>query len=328
MQKLLITGGAGYVGRHLVKFLGKKGFEIMVYDNLITGFPDSLLYGELVVGDLRDEENMSLLLKRWQPDIVIHLASWSGVGESFDEPLEYYQNNVQGSLTLLTCMKKTGVRKLIFSSSASVYGEPEKAMVDEETELSPISPYGKSKVMVEKILEDMKLAGEISYLSLRYFNVAGADEEGLLGEERENDNHLITRCVRTALMKEKKISIFGTDYPTEDGTCVRDYIHVEDLARSHLPALNFLNEGGWGIFNCGSGQGYSVKEVIEMTSRVTGVDIGQEHKERRSGDPPVLVADISSIKEKLGWKPQEGCLERIISSAWNWEQKRMSFINP
>jgi len=326
MNRLLVTGGAGYIGRHLVKALGKKGYELLIYDNLAAGHARSVLFGDLVCGDLLDAEKLENVMAEFQPEGVIHLASYSVVPESVEKPLFYYQNNVQGSLVLFQCMKAAGVKKLIFSSSAAVYGEPEQVPVKETAPLKPVNPYEKAKVMVEEVMEDLARCGDLDYISLRYFNVAGADPVGELGEERESATHLITRCVRAAAGALEGIHVYGTDYPTGDGTCVRDYIHVQDLVEAHLNSLEYLGEGdesGGEIFNCGYGRGYSVKEVIETARKVTGVDIPVSYEERRPGDAPVLVADNGKIRAKLGWKPRHDSLEQIIYSAWQWERKRV-----
>ncbi len=322
-MRLLVTGGAGYIGRHLVKALGQKGFVLLIYDNLSTGHAGSVLYGKLVRGDLLDEDRLCRVMSTFQPAAVIHLAAHSVVPESLERPLFYYLNNVQSSLTLFSCMKKTGVRKLIYSSSAAVYGEPITIPVLETAALNPVNPYGRTKVMVEQVLQDLSRYNDFDYVSLRYFNVAGADLEGKLGEEREDANHLVTRCVRAALGRLQGISIYGTDYLTEDGTCVRDYIHVEDLVQTHLSALEYLMQGhGSGAFNCGYGRGYSVREVVETVQRVTGRDFPVNYQGRRTGDPVALVADSSKIREQLGWYPRHDSLEEIIASAWDWEKKR------
>lgn len=325
MKKLLVTGGAGYIGRHVLKALGLRGFELVTYDNLSTGREGAVLYGELVRGDLLDEKRLGATMQEFDPDAVVHLASCSVVPESVENPLLYYINNVQGTLTLLSCMKKAGVRNLVFSSSAAVYGGGQELPVAETAPLRPDNPYGRTKMMVELVLEDLFRAGELDYLSLRYFNAAGADGDGELGEEREEATHLITRCVRAAAGRLEGLEIFGADYPTPDGTCIRDYIHVEDLAQLHLVALDHLEGGGSGkVFNCGYGRGNSVLEVVEAVRRVTGADFTVRYCERRTGDVPVLVADNRKIREQLGWKPRRDDLDTIISSAWQWEKRRAS----
>jgi len=323
LTRILVTGGAGYIGSHVVKALGERGYEVLTYDNLSTGHPWAVLYGDLVVGDLLDLPLLEKTLEAFRPQAVMHFAAHIVVPESVAQPLKYYVNNVQGSINLLRCMVRLGIRKLIFSSSAAVYGVPEEIPIGEECPLNPINPYGQTKAVMEKVLEDMAAAEELDYVSLRYFNVAGAAMDGRLGEGKENTTHLITLATRTAAGKRPYLSIFGSDYPTPDGTCIRDYIHVEDLAEAHILALEYLLSGGESqVFNCGYGRGYSVLEVIEAAKKVTGVDFPVRYEGRRPGDPPVLVARAEKIKGVLGWKPRYQDLEKIIASAWRWELKR------
>ncbi|MBC7324209.1 MAG: UDP-glucose 4-epimerase GalE, partial [Moorella sp. (in: Bacteria)] len=323
MVKVLVTGGAGYIGSHVVKALGERGYQVLTYDSLVTGNSWAVLSGDLVVGDLLDAKKLEEVIGNFQPDAVMHFAAHIVVPESVARPLKYYINNVQGTLNLLSCMSKCGVNKLIFSSSAAVYGIPERIPVPEEAPLYPINPYGHTKAMVEQVLQDLSAAGEITYVSLRYFNVAGADRDGRIGEGKEDATHLITLATRTAAGRRPHLSVFGTDYPTPDGTCIRDYIHVEDLAAAHVLALEYLLAGGRSeVFNCGYGRGYSVLEVIAAAKKVTGVDFPVRYEGRRPGDPPVLVADARKIRERLGWVPAYDDLERIIYSAWQWERKR------
>ncbi|MBC7324932.1 MAG: UDP-glucose 4-epimerase GalE [Moorella sp. (in: Bacteria)] len=323
MAKVLVTGGAGYIGSHVVKALGERGYSVLTFDSLVSGHPWAVLYGDLVVGDLMDAVKLEAVVRDFRPDAVMHFAAHIVVPESVARPLKYYINNVQGTLNLLECMGKGGVDKLIFSSSAAVYGIPERIPVPEEAPLNPINPYGHSKAMVERVLQDLAAAGGITYVSLRYFNVAGADRDGRIGEGKEDATHLITLATRTAAGQRPYLSVFGTDYPTPDGTCIRDYIHVEDLAAAHVLALEYLLDGGKSdVFNCGYGRGYSVLEVIAAAKKVTGVDFPVRYEGRRPGDPPVLVADAGKIRERLGWVLAYDDLERIIFSAWQWEQKR------
>ncbi len=319
-MKVFVTGGAGYIGSHVVKALGEKGYEVLVYDNLSTGHKEAVLYGNLVIGDLANKTLLKDTLKNFKPDAVIHFAASIEVAESVRNPLKYYINNTSNTLNLLEAIKDANIKNFLFSSTAAVYGNPEKVPVKENSKIKPINPYGQSKAFVEKILEDLDLAGEISYVSLRYFNVAGADPEGKLGQKYKNATHLITRALKTAKGEYEKLYIFGTDYPTPDGTCIRDYIHVSDLANAHLYALEYLLSGGKSeVFNCGYGHGYSVKEVVDTAKKVTGIDFPVEETHRREGDPAVLIADSSKIKNKLGWKPEFDDLEFIIKTAWNWE---------
>jgi UDP-glucose 4-epimerase len=326
MTKILVTGGAGYIGSHVVKSLGKRGYQVLTFDSLVTGHPQAVLYGELVVGDLLDVKKLEEVICSYRPAAVIHFAAHIVVPESVLQPLKYYINNVQGTLSLLSVMAKHGVRKLIFSSSAAVYGVPEVIPVPEEAPLQPINPYGQTKAMVEQVLHDFSAAGEIDYVSLRYFNVAGADRDGRIGEGKEDATHLITLATRAAAGRRPFLAVFGTDYPTPDSTCIRDYIHVDDLAEAHLLGLEYLLQGGKSeVFNCGYGRGYSVLEVIAAVKMVTGVDFPVRYEERRPGDPPALVADSQKIRSKLAWAPAAADLKEIVSSAWRWEQKRHSW---
>jgi len=321
-MKVLVTGGAGYIGSHIVKALGQKGYDILVYDNLSYGHEWALLHGRLIRGDLADKEFLDSVIRDEKPDAVIHMAALIVVDESVREPLRYYRNNFANALNLVeTCMERE-VKRLIFSSTAAVYGIPEKVPVTEETPLLPINPYGASKVMVEHMLHDTAASSDFNYVSLRYFNVAGADPMSRIGQSREDATHLITVSLRTALGRKSHLSIFGTDYPTHDGTCIRDYIHVDDLSDAHILALEYLASGGnSNIFNCGYGHGYSVKEVVDTVRKVTGIDFPVVETDRRPGDPPSLIADSSKIRRELGWTPRHDELKYIIKTAWDWEKK-------
>jgi UDP-glucose 4-epimerase len=321
VKKVLVSGGAGYIGSHVVKLLGKKGFDVLVYDNLSTGNRSSVLSGKLVEGDMLDIDGLRSVMSDFRPDAVMHFAAKIVVPESVKFPMKYYTNNVLGTLNVLRAMKEFDVNKFIFSSTAAVYGEPEEMPINETMSFAPINPYGKSKAIVEEVLKDCSMSEGLKYIALRYFNVAGADPEGELGETKKDATHLITMCVRTAAGKRDKLSIFGTDYPTSDGTCVRDYIHVMDLADAHILALEHLLSGGESnVFNCGYGKGYSVQEVVTEAKNATGVDFAVEYTERRAGDPPELVADSTKIKHTLGWKPKYDNLGFIIKTAWEWER--------
>ncbi|NPA53901.1 MAG: UDP-glucose 4-epimerase GalE [Aquificae bacterium] len=321
-MKIFVTGGAGYIGSHVVKALGEKGYNILVYDNLSTGHKEAVLYGNLVEGDLADKDFLKKTLQDFKPDAVMHFAASIEVAESVRNPLKYYKNNTANTLNLLEAMQETGVKNFIFSSTAAVYGNPEEIPVKETAKINPINPYGQSKAFVEKILQDLDFANkDFNYVSLRYFNVAGADPEGRIGQSYKNATHLITRALKTAKGEYDKLYIYGTDYPTPDGTCIRDFIHVDDLADAHILALEYLINGGKSdIFNCGYGHGYTVKEVVETAKKVTGIDFPVEETGRREGDPAVLVADSTKLKEKLNWKPKYDDLEFIIKTAWNWEK--------
>ena len=321
-MKILVTGGAGYIGSHVVKVLGQRGYEILVYDNLSTGHEWAVLYGRLVRGDLSDKVFLDKIIKEFNPDAIMHFAAFIQVEESVREPLKYYRNNTVNTLNLLEIMQKNGIKNLIFSSTASVYGIPEKIPVGEDTPLNPVNPYGSSKAAVEWILNDLSQASDFNYISLRYFNVAGADPEGRIGQNYKEVTHLITRALKTAKGIFDKLQIFGTDYPTTDGTCIRDYIHVDDLAMAHLITLDYLlDKGKSEVFNCGYGYGYSVKEVVEAVKKITHIDFKTEEVGRRPGDPPVLVADSSRLKSELNWKPMHADMEYIIMTAWEWEKK-------
>ncbi|MGD0659428.1 MAG: UDP-glucose 4-epimerase GalE [Syntrophorhabdales bacterium] len=321
-MKVFVTGGAGYIGSHVVKALGGEGHEILVYDNLSTGHDWAVLSGRLVEGDLADPVFLNRAIGEFRPDAVIHFAASIQVEESVRKPLSYYRNNVANTLNLLDAMTENGVEFLVYSSTAAVYGIPEKMPVHETAELKPINPYGASKMMIERVLADLASSRDFAYVALRYFNVAGADPDGAIGQAYKEATHLITRALKTARGESQKLSIFGTDYPTPDGTCIRDYIHVNDLAAAHLRALDYLRKShAAGQMNCGYGHGFSVKEVVAAAKRVTGVDFRVEEAARRPGDPPALTADSSLLREKTGWAPQYDDLDFIVRTAWNWELK-------
>lgn len=322
-MRILVTGGAGYIGSHVVKALGKERHELLIYDNLSTGHEWAVLSGRLLRGDLADRTAIREALRDFRPEAVMHFAASIQVEESVREPLAYYRNNVVHTLNLLEAMRETGTTRFLYSSTAAVYGIPETIPVNERAPLRPINPYGASKVMVEQILADLAIASDFRYCALRYFNVAGADPEGRIGQAYRDATHLITRALKTAKGESRKLSIYGTDYPTSDGTCVRDYIHVDDLAAAHLSALDrLMRTGETEIMNCGYGHGYSVREVVDVARKVTGVVFPVEETGRRAGDPPALVADSRRIRELTGWKPLHDDLEFIIQTAWEWERKQ------
>jgi UDP-glucose 4-epimerase len=319
-MKILVTGGAGYIGSHIVKALGQIGHEIVVYDNLSTGHAWAVLYGKLIVGNLSDRSLLNQVMSEFRPDAVIHFAASIQVEESVREPLAYYRNNVAATMTLLESMQEHGVRNLIYSSTAAVYGNPDVIPVDETAPLAPINPYGTSKVMGETIMRDLAAAGDFCFIALRYFNVAGADPDGQLGQAYRNPTHLITRALKTAHGEYPSLSIFGTDYPTDDGTCIRDYIHVSDLAAAHVCALDHLLESGISdVFNCGYGHGYSVRQVVDTVRCVTGLDFPVQECERRPGDPAALISDSSRLRSRTNWVPRYDDLDFIVRSACEWE---------
>ena len=322
-MKILVTGGAGYIGSHVVKALGEAGYEVLTYDNLSTGNKWSVLYGELIAADLSDKETLKKTIVKFKPDAIMHFAASIVVPESVRTPLKYYQNNTVNTLNLLGTMMACGARKFIFSSTAAVYGIPETMPVNESAPMNPINPYGASKMMVEKILRDMHLAdNDFNYVSLRYFNVAGADGGCRIGQAYKESTHLITRALKTAKGEFQKLQVFGTDYPTPDGTCIRDYIHVDDIADAHILALEYLlDKGKSEVFNCGYGHGYSVREVVAAAKKVTGIDFEVEETGKREGDISILIADNTKIKQKLGWQPKYDDLEYIIKTAWKWENR-------
>ena len=321
METVLVTGGAGYIGSHVVKLLGKEGYNIVVVDNLSGGHRESVLYGDFEKGDITDRDFMTDVVNRYRPDAVMHFAAFIEVGESVREPLKYYRNNTAGAINFLEVLCGAGVDCFIFSSTAAVYGIPEKAPIPESAPIAPINPYGGSKACVERVLRDLSDSGGMRYVSLRYFNACGADPEGEIGERHDPETHLIPLVLQAASGRREHISIFGTDYPTPDGTCLRDYIHVNDLAKAHVLALRHLLDGGGSrMFNLGYGHGFSVREVIDAAARVTGIDIPVVESDRREGDPPELVADSSLVRMELGWEPEHDDLDFIVRTAWDWEK--------
>lgn len=320
---ILIVGGAGYVGSHVNKLLSQKGYKTVVFDNLERGHREFVKWGEFFRGDISDKDQIRACFKKYSINAVMHFSAFAYVGESVAEPIKYYRNNVANTLNLLEVMLESKVRHFIFSSSCATYGVPETIPITEYHPQNPISPYGWSKLMVEVILKDFNAAYGMKYVSLRYFNAAGADPDTEIGEWHEPETHLIPLVLDVALGRSESIEVFGLDYDTPDGTCIRDYIHVNDLAEAHILALEALVNGkGSDIFNLGIGRGYSVKEVIESARRVTGLDIAWEFGPRRSGDPAVLVADASKAVKQLGWRPKFVELDAIVESAWQWHKKR------
>lgn len=316
---ILVTGGAGYIGSHTVAELLDRGEEVVVIDNLLTGHREALLGGKLYEGDLRDKALLAKLFSENKIEAVIHFAASSLVGESMKDPVKYYDNNVYGTQCLLEAMQHAGVDKIVFSSTAATYGEPEKVPIEEGDRTEPANVYGETKLTMERMMAWFDKVLGIKYVALRYFNAAGAHASGKIGEDHRPESHLIPLVLQTALKQRESIAVFGDDYPTEDGTCVRDYIHVSDLADAHVRAVTYLRSGSASnIFNLGNGLGFSVKQVIETSKKVTGLDIPVVIQERRAGDPAVLVASSDKARSVLGWNPQHADLEKIIQSAWNW----------
>jgi len=320
---ILIVGGAGYIGSHINKKLSQQGYETVVFDNLSFGHTDFVKWGIFHRGDLSDIDNIREVFKKYPIDAVMHFAAFTYVGESVKDPQKYYLNNLRNTLNLLQVMLEEEVKYFVFSSTCATYGNPEEIPITESHPQNPINPYGKAKLMVEQVLADYSQAYDLNYVSLRYFNAAGADPDVEIGELHEPETHLIPLILDAATDRRGNIQIFGTDYPTPDGTCIRDYIHVMDLADAHIKALEYLQSGGESeVFNLGNGQGFSVREVIETARKVTGRKIEVEEVDRRPGDPPVLVGSSDKAREILDWNPQYHDLSLIIETAWKWHQKR------
>jgi UDP-glucose 4-epimerase len=323
---ILVTGGAGYIGSHAVLALKQAGYEVVIFDNLEYGHKelvDSVLGVELFVGDTRDRASLDKVFATHKIDAVMHFAAYIAVGESVEKPAMYYENNVVGTLNLLEAMRAANIHKLVFSSTCAVYGIPATTPIVEDCPFAPISPYATSKLMVENILSDFDTAYGFKSVRFRYFNASGADPSGRLGEDHTPETHLVPLVLFAAMGKREHISVYGTDYPTPDGTCIRDYIHVQDLAAAHVLGLSYLLAGGDSqVFNLGNGNGYSVKEVIETAKQVTGKEIKVVYGDRRAGDPSILVGSSDRVRKVLGWNPEFPKLEDIIAHAWQWHQKR------
>lgn len=325
---ILVTGGAGYIGSHAVLALQQAGYNVVVLDNLVYGHRElvvDVLKVELVVGDMSDRALLDQLFASRDFAAVMHFAAYTYVGESVTNPAKYYQNNVVGTMTLLEAMVAANVKKFVFSSTCATYGVPITVPIPEDHPQNPINPYGATKLMVERILADFDVAYGLKSVCFRYFNAAGADPEGRLGEDHQPETHLIPLILLTALGKRDSISVFGTDYPTPDGTCIRDYIHVTDLASAHVLGLEYLMQGKESTaFNLGNGSGFSVKQVIDAAREITGREIKVVECDRRAGDPPSLIGTSSKAKEILGWQPQHADIHQILRDAWNWHQRRHS----
>lgn len=320
-DKVLVTGGAGYIGSHVVRQLGEAGYDVVVYDNLSTGHAWAVTHGELVVGDLADTETLNALFEQHRFSAVLHFAAHIVVPESVTDPLKYYSNNTRNTLNLLGVMNRHGVSRIVFSSTAAVYGMPDQTVLTEDLPLAPINPYGASKMMSERMIMDLANAGDLTYVILRYFNVAGADPQTRLGQATPEATHLIKVACECATGARDGMQIFGTDYDTRDGTCVRDYIHVEDLASAHVRALEYMNEGGDSqVLNCGYGRGFTVREVIDVVQRLSGVAFRVSETGRREGDPEALMADNSRIRRTLDWQPAYDDLDTIVQTALDWER--------
>ena len=320
---VLVTGGAGYIGSHTVRRLVRNGYQVAVFDNLSKGHRWAVPRDvPIIVGDIGDTAYVAMTMRQFHVTNIIHFAAFSLVGESMIEPRAYYTNNVVGTLHLLDAMRATDVNRIVFSSSAAVYGEPTTVPIEEDSGLAPTNVYGRTKMAIEGILHDYAVAYGLRSVSLRYFNAAGADPDGGIGEDHDPETHLIPLVLQAAAGRRPSVSVFGSDYPTADGTCVRDYVHVNDLADAHVLALESLERQTEAVYNLGSGQGFSVRQIIETAQRIVGHDIPVLEADRRSGDPAVLVAGNLRARRDLGWSPQLADLEAIIRTAWNWEQHR------
>jgi UDP-glucose 4-epimerase len=319
-MNVLVVGGAGYIGSHMVRKLDREGHRVVIFDNLTTGFSEAVTAGDLVVGDINDRRLIEQVLGDHQIDAVMHYAACALVGESVVDPAKYYRNNVGSTLTLLDAMHRCDVKRLVFSSSCATYGNPKGLPISESTIQNPVNPYGRTKLMIEQVLTDYAAAYGLGFAALRYFNAAGAAVEGDIGEDHSPESHLIPIVLEVALNQRREISIFGDDWPTPDGTCVRDFVHVEDLANAHLMALERIEPGKSLKLNLGTGVGCSVRQIIETCREVTGCDIPETVGQRRPGDPPALVADASLAKVELGWEPRFVEPKSIIETAWRWHQ--------
>ena len=322
IQSVLVTGGAGYIGAHACKALSSAGYLPVTYDNLVYGHPEAVRWGPLEKGDIGNPQQLESVLQKYKPLAVMHFAAFAYVGESVTNPAKYYRNNVAGTLSLLEAMKNCNIDKLIFSSTCATYGMPNQIPIDENHPQNPINPYGRTKLMIEWIMQDFASAYDLKFAALRYFNAAGADPNAEIGENHNPETHLIPLVLDVALGKKDCLEIYGTDYDTPDGTCIRDYIHVSDLAEAHLLALEYLKQGGTSnAFNLGNGNGFSVKEVIETAKEITGCRIPYLESERRPGDPSVLIGSSEKIINHLGWKTTYNSLETIIETAWRWHKR-------
>ncbi|KZX11524.1 UDP-glucose 4-epimerase GalE [Methanobrevibacter curvatus] len=318
---ILITGGAGYIGSHTVKYLLNNGHECLIFDNFVYGHKEAALT-KFIQGDLNDKESLEKVFKEYKIDAVVHFAAYAYVGESVENPQKYYENNLVGTFNLLNIMIANNVKKIVFSSTCASYGNAEYLPIDEKHPLNPINPYGKTKLMVEKIMEDYHTAYGLKYIALKYFNASGASKDGSIGESHNPETHLIPLVLKAIKGDIESITVFGTDYDTPDGTCIRDYIHVDDLATAHKLALEKLDDFN-GVINLGTGTGVSVKEIIDSAIKVTGVEPKIIYGQKRKGDPAILVANNSLAKEVLGWNINNSDIDNIIETAWNWESNKL-----
>jgi len=320
-MRILVAGGAGYIGSNMVAHLTKAGHQPVVFDNLSKGHRAAVKQAELIQGDLADYDLLVDTFEKYQIDAVMHFAAFIEVTQSVQHPLEFYRNNLSNTQNLLSAMQTAGVERFVFSSTAAVYGMPRQIPITEEAPTEPLNPYGQTKLDVERMCHWQSAAGKLSYACLRYFNAAGAGNNSCLGEDHRPESHLIPLAIRAAMGKRPEIRIFGTDYPTDDGTCIRDYIHIDDLCRAHLLALEKLTGSTELIYNLGNGRGYSVREVIETVKKVSGKDFNVVEAPRRPGDPPRLTSDATKARKELGWQPEFAQLEDIVSTAWKWHNK-------
>ncbi len=319
---ILVAGGAGYIGSHVCKRLTQKGYDVVVYDNLSHGYRDFAKWGDFVLGDTADSHQLDLVFEKYDIEAVMHFCAFIEVGESVQDPGKYYKNNIANTINMLQAMRRHNINKFIFSSTAAVYGMPERIPIHEDDRKVQINPYGNSKWMVEQVIDAYAKAYDFNAIRFRYFNAAGCDPDAEVGEAHVPETHLIPLILDAAIGRRDNIKIFGTDYETRDGTCVRDYVHVFDLADAHIAGLQYLLDGNKGTdyFNLGSGEGFTVREMIDSVKKVTGKDFKVVETDRRPGDPAFLIADSSKVREKFGWSPKFG-LDEIISTAWNWHQK-------
>ena len=320
-MKILVCGGAGYIGSNMTALLARDGHEPIVFDNFSKGHEAAVQGVQVIEGDLADGERLAEILRDLAIEAVMHFAASIEVGESVHDPLRYYRNNVSNTQSLLSAMETAGVEKFVFSSTAAVYGMPERVPVTEEAPAKPINPYGETKWAVERMCHYQSQAGKLRFAALRYFNACGAGNDGTLGEDHRPESHLIPLIIQAAMGKRPDIKIYGADYPTPDGTCIRDYIHIDDLCRAHLLALNRLDERAELVYNLGNGRGYSVKQVIETVRRVSGSDFKVVQVDRRPGDPAVLTSDATKARAELGWRTEKPGLEEMVATAWKWHSE-------